>query len=302
MSATSPKSAIHDPARLDHAVLAISDLATARARFSALGFTVAADAQHPFGTENCCVYLADGFFLEPLAVGQRETCEETAIKGNVFTARDQSFRFRNFSGGFSGLSLASRNAAADHARFSALGFSGGKPLSFSRIFADSQGNKAKAAFKLAFSADLRSPDAFIFSCERIGTTPDRGALTKHRNGVIGLSAVLAAESNPSDFQYYLQGITGQREVHSDSLGMSLALPNGRIEVRNEVGLAMMYGLPLPTAERGLRFVGMVLKVRNLARMREILQQAAVVFREMHSRLIVEPAPGQGTTIIFEERK
>jgi hypothetical protein len=29
---------------------------------------VAADARHPFGTENACVFFADGTYLEPLAL------------------------------------------------------------------------------------------------------------------------------------------------------------------------------------------------------------------------------------------
>ena len=62
-----PTESLHKP--LDHVVLPVADLGVARARLTALGFTVAPDGLHPFGTANCCVYLADGTFLEPLAVG-----------------------------------------------------------------------------------------------------------------------------------------------------------------------------------------------------------------------------------------
>ena len=48
------------PARsLDHLVLPVVDIRTARKRLTELGFTVAADARHPFGTENACVFFQD---------------------------------------------------------------------------------------------------------------------------------------------------------------------------------------------------------------------------------------------------
>ena len=88
MQITPMSKAIKKPRKariLDHAVLPVESLEVARARFSALGFTVAPDGVHPFGTENACIYLADGTFLEPLGIAQREDCEATARKGNVFT-------------------------------------------------------------------------------------------------------------------------------------------------------------------------------------------------------------------------
>ena len=47
---------------------------------------------HPFGTANCCVYLADGTFLEPLAVDDAAQASASAGAGNVFTARDAVYR------------------------------------------------------------------------------------------------------------------------------------------------------------------------------------------------------------------
>ncbi|TIX38964.1 MAG: VOC family protein, partial [Mesorhizobium sp.] len=56
------------PHPLDHLVLPTASLDVARARLTLLGFTVAPTGIHPFGTENCCVFLTDGTYLEPLAV------------------------------------------------------------------------------------------------------------------------------------------------------------------------------------------------------------------------------------------
>jgi hypothetical protein len=54
---------------LDHLVLPTGSLDAVRSRLSSLGFIVAPTGIHPFGTENACVFLADGTYLEPLAVG-----------------------------------------------------------------------------------------------------------------------------------------------------------------------------------------------------------------------------------------
>ncbi len=62
------KVAPKQPRTLDHVVLPVASLEVARARYEALGFTVAPNGLHPFGTENCCIYLEDETMLEPLAM------------------------------------------------------------------------------------------------------------------------------------------------------------------------------------------------------------------------------------------
>ncbi len=85
---------ISSPHPLDHLVLPTVDIALARERLGKLGFTVAPDARHPFGTQNACVFLADKTYLEPLGVASAEQCEKSIMDGNVFVARDQAYRFR----------------------------------------------------------------------------------------------------------------------------------------------------------------------------------------------------------------
>lgn len=267
-----------------------------------MGFTVAPDAVHPFGTENACVFLADGTYLEPLAIAQRETCEAEAKKGNVFVARDQAYRFRNGADGFSALAFSTQDATSDHTGFVATGYSGGKPLSFSRVFNDGKGNKAKRAFKLAFANDLRSPDSFMFSCERVGETPDRSALQKHANGVTGLSAVVMSESNPSDFQYFLQEVANQRETGSDSFGISLKTGTTSLSLYNQDGMQSWFGLAPISLERGLRLAGLVFQVRKLDKLAQILAANDIGSRTLHNRIIVDRARGQGAFFAFEERK
>mgnify|MGYP002776774832 CR=1 FL=1 len=152
---------------IDHLVLAVTDLAHARTRMGLLGFTVAPDARHPFGTENACVFFQDGSYLEPLAIGSEDGSRETARAGNVFTARDRAFRFRQGQEGLEAVVFRTDDAAADHAAYVSAGFSAGKILEFSRPFAMPDGQVSEAAFRLAFASDLRSPDFYAFTIRRV---------------------------------------------------------------------------------------------------------------------------------------
>lgn len=294
---TSPREA----RKIDHAVLPVESLAAARNRLTLLGFSVAPDGQHPFGTENACVYFKDGTFIEPLAIAQRETCEETALKGNVFTARDQAFRFRCGENGFSALALSTDDAKHDHKAFRKSGFSGGKKLTFARKFVDAKGRKGKAAFLLAFAADLRAPDAMFFTCEKIARPKvDRDALQEHENGVTGIREIVLSEPNPTDFQYYLQEAINNRNDEAHSFGMEIAAANGSLNAMTPEGLAAYFGVQRSGEGRGLRFEGIVFSVRSFAAVRRVLEHHGTAHREMHNRIIVDAAPGQGCFLAFEE--
>ena len=286
---------------LDHLVLPVSSLGAARDRLTKLGFCVAADAVHPFGTENACVFLADGIYLEPLGIASRETCEAAAIKGNVFVARDQAYRFRKGQDGFSALVLSSRDAAADHARYRREGMSGGEMLEFSRPFQLADGTSAEASFRLAFAADLRSPDFFLFACERTRERPALpDTLLNHANVASGLTRVVLSEENPTDFQYLFETAFGQRDVTAHSFGMDLKAANVTISVLTPAGLEAWYGVK-PTPGRGLVAQALVFAVPSLATVEAQLVAHNITFETRHQRILVGPAPGQGAVFAFEER-
>jgi len=292
---------IAPPRALDHVVLPVTGLAQARTRLTALGFTVAPDAIHPFGTENCCVFLPDGTYLEPLGIDKRETCELAAKTGNVFVARDQAYRFRRGEDGFSALAFASPDATADHKRFVRDGISAGKMLEFSRVFDDGRGGRRELGFRLAFAADLRAPDALFFTCERVDhVAGDRGALARHRNGVVSIREIAMSEVNPSDFQYLLEPVVGTRDVNAHSFGIELAAANCNIACYSAAGLKAWYGTDNGGHGRGIRLRAILFGIRNLERTRALLSERGIAFDELPGRLVVQPAPGQGAIFAFEK--
>lgn len=315
MKRKSAKKRLSGPRAIDHLVMPTDELTLARNRLSKLGFNVAADARHPFGTENACVYLADGTYLEPLAIAQREECEAAAVKGNVFVARDQAWRFRNGEEGCSAVALSSDDARADRKFFQSRGWSAGKLLRFSRVFADSgdavagegagkdrkKSKKApKGKFAVAFAGDLRSPDCFFLACERVEMPQiDRGGLLEHPNTVTGLRRVVMSEPNASDFQYLLQDVLRQRKVTAHSFGIELAAANAVVSVKSPAGMRAWYGVDAP-ADRGLRVAAAVFGVADLEALKAELARNGVPARQQAGRLVVDAAPGQGIVFAFEE--
>ncbi|WP_426126134.1 VOC family protein [Pararhizobium sp. PWRC1-1] len=288
--------------QLDHLVLPVGELAIARNRLQQLGFTVAADARHPFGTENACVFFSDKTYLEPLSIAQREECEASAQAGNVFTARDQAYRFRRGQDGFSAIVVSTDDAVADHTRFQERGISAGDMLEFSRPMKLPDGSEAVGSFRLSFAADLRAPDFFFISCQRVKSLPsDRAVLEIHANGVTGMAEVVLSEPNPTDFQYILQEVVDEREVSAHSFGMDIETRNGvKISVLNQAGMSGFFDRKTTGHSRGLRGRAVVFKVADLAVTEHLLDANAVPFIRKDNRLLVAEAPGQGVIFAFGE--
>ena len=283
--------------RLDHLVLPVATLAGSRDFFEALGFAVAPDAVHPFGTANACVFFADGTYLEPLAVHDANLCRDEAVAGNVFVGRDRAFRARRGEPGFSGIAFESQGVEADHAAFAAAGLADGEIFQFSRVFV-AAGAEKTLTFRLAFAGDRRVPDLFFFACQAMVPKGDRSALTKHANGVTGTARLVLSEPTPDAFAALLQDVTGAGEATATAHGVSVGLGNGLIEVLDVAGMAARYGRGRD-AERGLRFEGIVLRVGDLGAVRGIAEMAGLSSRTIDDRLVVDLIGSQNGFIAFE---
>jgi hypothetical protein len=286
---------------IDHLVLAVTDLAAARARLSSLGFTVAPDARHPFGTENACFFLNDGTYLEPLAIGSDADSLASARAGNVFTARDRAFRFRHGQEGLEAVVFQTSDALADDESYRQAGFSAGRMLDFSRPFRTPDGTESVASFRLAFAADLRSPDFFGFTCQRINTlAADRSALTAHENGVTGLAGVTLCEPHPQDFADFLEAVS--RGGRPTQIGESLEMRAGdaSLSVVTHAEFEARFGRKYCGHARGLRRRAVSFHVGSLDATATLLRRNGVVHEMIGTRLVVPEASGQGVLYSFEE--
>ncbi len=290
----------HSARPLDHLVLPVPTLDLARARLAALGFTVAPQGTHPFGTINACVFFADGTFLEPLAIGDPVTVVNAMHAGNAFVSGDAAFRVAHGGNGFSALVLGSSDADADDAAFREAGFGGGKRLDFERPFKTPAGEEAVAAFRLAFAMPGDNPSATFFTCERVNPPRvDRSALERHESGVTGIRSVLAAATGLDIQERFWAAFSGAT-VSPTPEGLSVSLPNARVDLVSPEAASAMTGLPPITLPGpGLRFAAITFAVGDPGRLVDRLTKQSIGFRQQDGRIIVDPAPGQGTSFIFE---
>lgn len=283
---------------LDHLVLPTADLAVARTRLTALGFTVAPRGIHPFGTENCCVYFAGGTFMEPLAVGDADAAKKAITGGNVFVARDRAYRDCLGDEGFSAVVFGTSDADADHARYVAAGVSAGNRLDFSRPFVDTSGKSDIASFRLAFATAKAAPESFLFSCERVNApNVDRSALQAHANGVSGIAEIVAVSADPAGQRDLLRIAAGADD--GGVSGNTLDLPNATLTVLDGDVFEERFGVTLKAASI-LRFAAIVFSVGDLEVLRKLLAANAVAHHLRGDAVVVSPAQGQGATFVFRE--
>ncbi|MBO6719628.1 MAG: VOC family protein [Rhizobiaceae bacterium] len=285
-----------EPRPLDHLVLPVASLKAARERLTALGFTVAPDGIHPFGTANCCVFFDDGTFLEPLAVADASAAAREADAGNVFVSHDHVFRGRNGDEGFSALVYGTSDAAQDHAAFEAADISAGDMLTFAREFATPDGGRDRAEFRLAFAADEDAPDCLFFTCERVAVPKvDRSALLRHANGVTGIAQVLMSAPAPSALSGFLEKVTG---TSAEPVSGGIALQSGAFELRALAPSAFADATGLEVAGGSARFRAVAFACLDPHRISENLLLAGIDFNWTPAGVIVPPAPGQGAAFIF----
>ncbi|KKX33672.1 VOC family protein [Rhizobium sp. LC145] len=293
---------MNSPRPIDHLVLPVSNLAAARSRLSELGFTVAPDADHPFGTRNACVFLPDGSYLEPLGVANRRQASGTAKRGNVFTAHDLEFRGGGHREGLSALVVASTDAAADEARFRRHGISRGEMLHFSRPVTLPDGSVSEASFRLAFAADERAPDFLLFAAERVNPLPaNRGDLERHANHVLGFSEIVLSAPAPSDFAAMLETVMEtQAEAEAESGAVRIQASNCAVRIAPDGELEPEFALAPDDAPSGLHGRAIIFRVADLAVTEITLAANDVAFIRKAGRVLVAAAPGQGVLFGFEE--
>ena len=250
---------------LDHLVLPTRDLETAHARLGALGFTVAPQGTHPFGTVNRCVYFADGTFIEPLAVGDAGAVGQAAASGNAFVGRDRAFRTRNGEEGFSAVVFGTDDADADHARYAAAGGSAGRRLDFSRPVVDASGRV-------------------------------RAALQAHPNGAVRIREVAGVADAPAGKLRFLAQAADAPATPMAENG--LVLSNAVVSLYDPAGFERRFGIGAEPAQ--LRFSAIVFGVGNTGIVQALLADKGVSHHLRGDRVIVPPVAGQGAAFVFEE--
>lgn len=277
------------PRALDHLVMPTASLGVAGDRLGRLGFTVAPQGVHPFGTVNRCVYLDDGTFLEALAIGDPSAVAAAVEAGNSFVAGDRRFRAACGDEGLSALVLASDDAEGDARRYAERGIAGGPMVSFSRPSIDMSGKADTASFLLAFAAHRSAPDLHFFACERRRSPRiDRSALQRHANGARRIAAIDAVCAAPRDFAGFIATMAVSAVAERPDGTCEVALANCAVRIRADDGA------------RAARLTGITLAVADLAETGALLRGNAIGCETRGGTLTVPAAAGQGAAVSFEE--
>lgn len=282
---------------IDHLVLAVRDLESARRTYMRLGFTLTPRAEHPFGTGNSLVQL-QGNFLELLTV-----VDPAKIK----PASDDTFSFGGFNQDFlrrrEGLSMLvfeSADAEADRASFAAAGLRGYQPFRFERKARLPDGGEATVAFSLAFASDPRIPEAAFFVCQQ--HAPQyfwKPEYQLHANGALAVTEVVMAADTPPALADFYAGLQESQAVTVQDGGLDVATARGRITVLPPDAAGERFpGLPLPGAPDSPHFVGYRIGVRDLDTLRLRFDASDVEYRPVGRAIQLAPDIGYGSYIEF----
>jgi hypothetical protein len=281
---------------LDHVVHAARDLDAAAELYRRLGFTVGARNRHSWGTHNNLVQLP-GFFVELLTVAEPEKLGNDGFS-TLFGRFNQSFLSRQQ--GLSILILESGDAAADAAAFKSAGIAASDVMKFEREGKRPDGSAVKVAFSLAFARDDEAPEIHFATCQQ--HFPENfwnPAFQQHPNTASAATAVVLVAENPTDHHIFLSALSGVRDLHATSSGITASTPRGDIKVMDPAAFRSHFGTKPPDISQGARLAALQFRVRDRAALVAALQAGGIEFASPMKQIIVPPETAIGATIVFE---
>lgn len=278
---------------IDHLVLAGHDLDAMRDAYAGLGFTLAARAQHPFGTANTAVQL-HGSYLELLAVTK---------PGDVFEAQPGTFSFPAFNRdylarheGFSMLVLGAQDAAAESAGWRDAGLPTYAPFDFSRMAAMPDGGEKRIGFSLAYTSTPDAPWIGHFACQH--HAPEYFAQPQfqtHANTAQAIRDVWISGDGALDLAEHMRLFIGGDGVLEAPGRFVFHTPRGDIVLAEAGAFQAAFGIAPPHAGDGRHLAGFTLRCKNLDFF------AGRGLEAVGDRLVVPPRQGFGTAIAFADQ-
>ena len=282
---------------IDHVVLSVCDLDSAEGFFTRAGFTLTPRAEHPFGTSNHLAIL-DGNFLELL--GTTAPDKIPPHQTNQFSLPAQHEDLLSRREGLSFLVLFSDDAARDHESFVAGGLPASKPLDFSRLAGQPNGNDETMAFTIVIVADPAMPDAPHFVCQQ--HTPEffwHPEYQDHTNGAAMIGEVILVADRPADLAPYYAALVAPNAVHGEGDSLLVETPKGRIVVLNVSDLATRYGgMAVPVHAPRPYIVGVQFLTADLDAAETCLKAGAIAYVRGDDAIRIGPDEAFGAVIEF----
>jgi catechol 2,3-dioxygenase-like lactoylglutathione lyase family enzyme len=281
---------------LDHIVHAVHDLDAAADLYRRLGFTVGARNRHAWGTHNHIVQLP-GFFVELLTVAEPEK-----LGTDGFSALFGTFNrlFLKQQEGLSLLILESANAVADVADFRAAKIGVSDAMRFEREAKRPDGSTVKVGFSLAFARDPQAPQIGFAACQQ--HFPENfwnPAFQQHANTVSGVAGVVLVAENPSDHHIFLSAMSGVRDLHATSSGLTATTPRGDIKAMDPAAFRSHFGTAPPDVSAGARLAALRFRVRDRAALTAALAAGGITSASHMGSTVIAPEHAMGASLVFE---
>lgn len=286
---------------IDHPVITVRDLETARQTYTRLGFQLTPRGYHPWGTANHFAMFGQDF-LELLGVydaarlGQGQCGDGAVYSGFIrdFLARRE---------GLSLVALHSTDARADLAAVEARGFQSAGLVDFRRPVRLPDGTDDAAVVTLAMLINTQYPDISTFICQQhkphLIWVP---GWQQHPNAVDGILSVTYVADEPLALRSYYQALYGSSSVRETVTGLQVDTPNGCFDILVPAALPDRFpwsewALP-PAAQRPCG-VAVRVRTRDLAAAARCLAASGIpAVTDQQGVLRVNPAHACGIVLEF----
>lgn len=278
--------------KLNHLVLAGHDLNAMRETYAALGFTLTAPGQHPFGTGNTVIQL-HGCYLELLAVTRPADVIEHGETSFSFSAFNRDYLDRHE--GFSMMVLDSADAAADRIEWQRAGIKVYDPFRFSRSARLPSGEDVTVGFSLAYVSNPDAPWLGHFACQHfMPEYYEQPHFLRHANAAHGVADVWISGPGAQDLAAYFAttiGTTARRDGPERTI---LRTPSGDVVLASAEAFADTFGVAPPHPEDGPHLAGLTIGCKSLDFF------AGIDLAKVGNRLVASPDKAFGLALAFEK--
>ncbi|MGO8242884.1 hypothetical protein [Rhizobium johnstonii] len=118
----------------------------------------------------------------------------------------------------------------------------------------------------------------------------------------GITEIALCAPDAAAFAAFVSLAVAQSAVEKTGFGVNIAASNAKISLMTPEGLEAYFDIAGSSVDHGLRGRAILFAVADLAVTEAHLAANGVTYTRKNNRILVKPAPGQGTHFAFEETR
>ncbi|RIK88198.1 MAG: hypothetical protein DCC67_00930 [Planctomycetota bacterium] len=273
---------------LDHPVVAVADMAAARAAYERLGFTIPGLGSHvEWGTGNWCIMF------------ERDYLE---LRGVVRPGRTHNLDqfLEHYGEGLMGLALGTRDAHVSHRELCSRGFHPREVQRLTRNF-ELPGETVQLQFSLCFLDESESGGLMstVF-CQHL--TPKRlrrPEWLRHANGAVGVQAVTGVVADLDAASEVQSRLFGRDKVVRDADAVVVDAGPAAIRLLSAAAARKRYPEAADLLAAGRpRLIAITLATRSLAAAKSLFDAGGVEYRAAADGIVAPPRYAAGAILEF----